>query len=339
MKLHLLIISILLIIALVLTFIINVEANSEISTLYEHSPEFKQIILNVESWRSMIKHVMEDEKSHIPIDFALAIVAKESKGNNSMIGSKGERCIFQVLPAKWMGYSDPSILENYVLCTRWALYFLESGLEVCNGDEYCASRVYNCGPTEKALVGLCGQEYATRVQEYWRPYFTDDFEEIFKHSHKGLASLLNMPYINQDEEEWWKANDCGPVSAAMLVEFINHRKVKSYEYSVDMGLEKWDERYQRVEQVGDWLKMQGIWVTYRHPSAWNMSYTQISLMQRIPIIVLINHPIIGNHYVVVIGMTKDDIIYHDPLYGPSRTMRKQEFEDRAIWYIVPNTGD
>lgn len=142
---------------------------------YEETEEFRQIIENVKSWTEQIEEAKEDySKEHISTDLLLAIVAHESKGNNKMIGSLGERCIFQVNPADWMGYADSDILEIPEYCISWALFFLDNGLKICNGDEDCALRVYNCGP-RRAKDG-CGWGYVDQVQNYWRPYFSLSME-------------------------------------------------------------------------------------------------------------------------------------------------------------------
>lgn len=139
---------------------------------YTKTEEFKQIIRNVERWRSLIDEVKDANDRDVPTDLALAVIAQESMGNNYAISVDGHNtvCIFQVRASPWMNVT-PEQLKNPTLCTRWGLFFLEHGLEVCDGNEECALRSYNCGPT-RAFEGDCGKLYATRVQEFWRPYFS-----------------------------------------------------------------------------------------------------------------------------------------------------------------------
>ena len=145
---------------------------------YTKTEEFKQIIRRVESWRSLIDEVKEARDRNVPTDLALAIIAQESLGNNNVVSVDGHNtvCIFQVRASPWMNIT-PEQLRNPVLCAQWGLFFLEHGLDVCNGNEECALRSYNCGPT-RAFEGDCGKWYASRVQEFWRPYFSKPLERL-----------------------------------------------------------------------------------------------------------------------------------------------------------------
>ena len=141
--------------------------------------------------------------------------------------------------------------------------------------------------------------------------------------------------MSQHHEDWWKANDCGPVAAAMLVEYYQHRAVEAYEFPVDMEIEKWDDRYRRVEEIGDWLKLQGVWVVYKDHGNWSIEETREKVMRGTPVIALINHPSIGHHYIVIVGITKSTVYIHDPWFGPAMPIQRDAFDLMWIWMIVP----
>jgi hypothetical protein len=298
---------------------------------YTKTDEFKKIIQNVERWRPLIEEVKRDDgRESVPTDLALAVIAQESKGLSRIISKDKYKSVglMQIIPRDWVGTTEQ--LKDPRFNVEWGLWFLEQGLEYCGGDEHCSLRVFNCGP-ENALDTFCGAYYANLVTEFWRPYFKNKPES----QKTGKFLLLSVPYVSQHDDDWWKANDCGPASAAMLVEYYKSRKVEAYEFSVDMGIKKWDDRYRRVEQIGDWLKLQGVPITYVHPSAWDRNFTRLSLAQGIPIIALINHPLLGNHYVVIVGMSIKNIYIHDPWFGASQSMSVDLFEKIDIWLIVP----
>jgi hypothetical protein len=164
---------------------------------YDETEEFQQIIKNVETWRDVIDETrIYDDRAFIPTDLVLAIAAQESYGNNSLVGPSGAVCYLQVLPARWMGVTPEQLQRNHYLCTSWALYFLEEGLKLCDGDEDCALRVYNCGP-EKAFTEGCGFWYADLVQNYWRPHFNGTVErkkliEEILAGHKPLTCIRRL---------------------------------------------------------------------------------------------------------------------------------------------------
>ncbi len=138
---------------------------------YTKTDEFRKIIENVERWRPLIEEVKaNDGRDDIPTDLALAVIAQESKGHPRIISGDKYKSVglMQVIPRDWVGTTEQ--LKNPRFNIEWGLWFLEKGLEYCEGDEHCALRVFNCGP-DNALGSFCGVYYANRVTKFWRPYF------------------------------------------------------------------------------------------------------------------------------------------------------------------------
>jgi soluble lytic murein transglycosylase-like protein len=138
---------------------------------YTKTDEFKKIIQNVERWRPLIEEVKSDDgRENVPTDLALAVIAQESKGLSRIISQDKYKSVglMQIIPRDWVGTTEQ--LKDPRFNIEWGLWFLEQGLEYCDGKQLCALRVFNCGP-KNALETFCGTYYADLVMRFWRPYF------------------------------------------------------------------------------------------------------------------------------------------------------------------------
>lgn len=160
---------------------------------YTETEEFKQIIANVEHWRPLVEEVKINDDRDVPVDLALAIIAQESKGHPRIISKDKYKSVglMQIVPRDWVGTKDQ--LKDPRFNVEWGLWFLEKGLEYCEGDEYCSLRVYNCGP-DNALGTSCGTYYANRVTEFWKPYFQDVIVRGFRQARGGRSPNSQHSY-------------------------------------------------------------------------------------------------------------------------------------------------
>ena len=149
----------------------------------------------------------------------------------------------------------------------------------------------------------------------------------------AFASLmtLDVPFMSQSDAL------CGGAAAAMVFRYWGdtHASVQEFAALVD----------RRAGGIADDVLVSAI-----RRRGWNAGRIDGSiaslrdrLEQREPIIVLLADRGARYHYLVVVGLTDDGVVVHDPSWGPSRTIREAEFvrlwEPSRFWALVVRPGD
>ena len=138
---------------------------------YTETQEFKNKIIRVERWRSLIETTMRKNQYTMDVDKVLALIAQESGGNSWIVADDrwGSTGLMQVGPRSWT--PTQAQLKNPKINIEWGLWFLNGSLKLADGDWYNALRYYNCGKERADDWPSCGTKYANLVLTYWFPYF------------------------------------------------------------------------------------------------------------------------------------------------------------------------
>ena len=149
----------------------------------------------------------------------------------------------------------------------------------------------------------------------------------------ALASspTLDVPFMAQSDAL------CGGAAAAMVFRYWGdtHASVQDFAALVD----------RRAGGIADDVLVGDI-----RRRGWNAERLEGSIAvlrerldRRDPVVVLLADRGTRYHYVVVIGLTDDGVIVHDPSWGPSRTIRETEFlrlwEPARFWALVVRPSD
>src|SRR5262245_33031874 len=149
----------------------------------------------------------------------------------------------------------------------------------------------------------------------------------------ALASslTLDVPFLPQNDAL------CGGAAAAMVFRYWGeaHASVDAFASLVD----------RRAGGIADDVLVSDIrgrgWDTERFEGS--MARLRDRLAHREPVVVLLADRRALYHYVVVIGVTDDGVVVHDPSWGPSRRIREAEFvrrwEPSRFWALVIRPGD
>src|SRR5436305_1655936 len=149
----------------------------------------------------------------------------------------------------------------------------------------------------------------------------------------ALASplMLDVPYLPQSDAL------CGGAAAAMVFRYWGdtHASVQEFAALVDRrggGIAD-DVLASDIRQRG--------WNAERFEGS--IALLRDRLERREPVVVLLADRGTRYHYVVVVGLTDDGVIVHDPSWGPSRTIREAEFvrlwEPSRFWALLVRPGD
>jgi len=137
--------------------------------------------------------------------------------------------------------------------------------------------------------------------------------------------LSNVPFVSQDGIGWWRHNDCGAASGAMIIEYYTEVKLSATTYYEDLDVSGDDA--QAVMDIMSWLKVYGISSEYHY----GLTFDELlRLLYQGPVIALVEHPVIGGHYIVIVGYTNYGLLIHDPREGPFILISFDEFE--KMWY-------
>ncbi|PYQ82111.1 MAG: hypothetical protein DMG01_01940, partial [Acidobacteria bacterium] len=149
----------------------------------------------------------------------------------------------------------------------------------------------------------------------------------------ALASplMLDVPYLPQSDAL------CGGAAAAMVFRYWGdtHASVQEFAALVD----------RRAGGIADDVLASDIrrrgWNAERFEGS--IALLRDRLERREPVVVLLADRGTRYHYVVVVGLTDDGVIVHDPSWGPSRTIREAEFvrlwEPSRFWALLVRPGD
>jgi len=154
-----------------------------------------------------------------------------------------------------------------------------------------------------------------------------------------LWLLLQVPFIDQNAPEWWLANDCGPATAQMVIQFYTGETFHPHTYYNETGAKKSD--VQASSDIARWMGTKGVPSTVQHN--WTIEQLREAFAESIPVITIIETPL-GGHFVLMVGLTKNRIFIHDPSEGPNQSIPLDEFETMweypSSWrdnrVIVPN---
>lgn len=140
-----------------------------------------------------------------------------------------------------------------------------------------------------------------------------------------VASLIPLPFIDQESPEWWAPFDCGPASATMVIEYYTTNRPHPLDFYNKTGTDLL--RLQSLWEIGQWMETWGVPTTYI--AGMTMEHLERSVnLRHTPVIVLVEGDRYG-HIVVVVGIERDTVIVHDPLVGPFRAIPRGEFE--TLW--------
>lgn len=149
----------------------------------------------------------------------------------------------------------------------------------------------------------------------------------------ALASplMLDVPYLPQSDAL------CGGAAAAMVFRYWGdtHASVQEFAALVD----------RRAGGIADDVLASDIrrrgWNAERFEGSIALLRDRLELRE--PVVVLLADRGTRYHYVVVVGLTDDGVIVHDPSWGPSRTIREAEFvrlwEPSRFWALLVRPGD
>ncbi len=185
-----LLITLLLLIAFALTFFVTGSVEAAPLSDWTDTEEFKQIVENVESWRSTAQIVLNEKERHplLTVDLILAVIAQESYGNQYALSYKGARGLMQVMCFGWMNV-ECSALYNPIYNFEWGIWYLDGGMKFCQTFhtrvKSCALQIYYCGSTG------CEGYYVRRVLDFWLPYFA--FDKYPKSFYTGIRNLYLTP--------------------------------------------------------------------------------------------------------------------------------------------------
>jgi predicted double-glycine peptidase len=127
---------------------------------------------------------------------------------------------------------------------------------------------------------------------------------------------VEVPYVPQT------ADLCGGAAVAMVLRYWGDKHADPQQFAPLV------DRRQRgipTDVLVDAVRTRG-WNTAR--GAATIASLQEQLEMHHPIVVLIADRRNRDHYVVVTGLRADAVVIHDPSWGPSRSMRLEEFERR-----------
>jgi hypothetical protein len=143
---------------------------------------------------------------------------------------------------------------------------------------------------------------------------------------------IDVPFLPQTDAL------CGGAAAAMVLRYWGDRHADPQEFAPLI------ERYRGATGIADEVLVGAIgargWQTDRldGPAEQRMQALRASLAAREPVIVLLADRGEQFHYVVVVGAGADELVLHDPSWGPSRTIKEARFSDRwkrsAYWGLV-----
>jgi hypothetical protein len=147
-------------------------------------------------------------------------------------------------------------------------------------------------------------------------------------SSASADGLLEVPFVSQSERL------CGGAAAAMVLRYWGARGIWAEDFA---RLVDEEEGGIRQSALTSELRTRGLEVLPLDASDADGLGQQIARGR--PVLAMIQHRPGRYHYVVVVGSTRDRVIYHDPALAPLRTIARIDF-DRAWaatgrWAIVP----
>jgi len=146
------------------------------------------------------------------------------------------------------------------------------------------------------------------------------------------APVIEVPFLPQTDAL------CGGAAAAMVLRYWGDRHADPQEFAPLI------ERSRGATGIADEVLVGAIgargWQTERLDGSaeQRMKALRASLAAREPVIVLLSDRSEQFHYVVVVGAAADELILHDPSWGPARTIKEPRFSERwkrsSYWGLV-----
>lgn len=160
-----------------------------------------------------------------------------------------------------------------------------------------------------------------------------------------LAVILMINFVSQNSLGEYRVNDCGPAIAAMIIQHYTSDQVSISDYYSEMGVT--GDNFQSGGALIQWIWEHAVDMVVRDMSFEDLVKT-VGYPQYQPVMVLVNnyYPLppapkrfpklsIGNHWLLVIGFTREAVIVHDPMNGPYRFIPQANFQagwQTASWH-------
>ena len=160
----------------------------------------------------------------------------------------------------------------------------------------------------------------------WAPVSSSVAREIPR------AHLLAVPFLSQTEDL------CGGAAAAMVLRYWGARTVEPQDFA---SLVRADLHGISTTELARDLQRRG-WQAYA--LAASSTNVEHHLQQGRPLLALLEVRPARYHYVVIVGWTANDVIYHDPADRPFRRVPRRVFEekwaraDHWMMLILPSPG-
>jgi predicted double-glycine peptidase/Tfp pilus assembly protein PilF len=136
----------------------------------------------------------------------------------------------------------------------------------------------------------------------------------------AAPAIIDVPYLAQPDERL-----CGGAALAMVLRYWGHADAQAEDFITLIDPDAGGIRVSALTAAANQNGWHGI---ARDGSSSSLDTIGHELEQGRPVIVLVDAGAAVPHYVVVVGLTADDVIVDDPARAPRRTMTRGAF-DRA----------
>ena len=135
----------------------------------------REVRENILQWRSLVEQ--EAERPGLSFSLVLAVIGKESAGQDGAEGRAGEIGLMQITQGAWQDYlsetNDPDVptFEDAFparLNIRVGSWYLSRKVEEMGSVRH-GLRAYNCGTAGARRDPNCGAEYARSILEVFEP--------------------------------------------------------------------------------------------------------------------------------------------------------------------------
>jgi soluble lytic murein transglycosylase len=125
-----------------------------------------------ERYRSTITRLSEDY--HVDPDLVLAVMAQESHCMRTAVSDDRYQSagLMQIVPRPWTPTLEELMDPNVNI--EFGMWMLGSIIEQTDGDWVLALQYYNCGQARVQTNPQCGGIYATKILDFWLPYFRQE---------------------------------------------------------------------------------------------------------------------------------------------------------------------